>query len=288
MSSSTALQQQLSKLDTPGPVQHYAIAAIFDAACQGRPGSSSQFSAPVEAAILQCLCLQDGQAAAVAAEKLVECIHNNKVDTNVAQSLLLTALAVASAASASPLAAALVSIWYFQLRNEADSSSTTTNFKNTNMPWKSHILSKALIASPFAGTELISSICKILFKYSNKMEEDTRCILTSFTPFLRFVFLDAVVSHRYPQYAMNLHSSLVRTAIAFPKSQHAMLRLLCSFLPALPVQSSAQQLFAESCVADIMDLLEACETEPGKYKPKNNYLKSFPLEIFFCFEFSSL
>jgi hypothetical protein len=87
-------------------------------------------------------------------------------------------------------------------------------------------------------------------------------------PWFKFVFLDPVISKKYPQHAMNLHSSLVRTAAARtapPEHQHTMLRMLCSFLPALQVQSTAEQLCAESCVADIMDLLEVCQIEPGKY-----------------------
>ncbi|KAL4520911.1 hypothetical protein Ndes2526B_g00093 [Nannochloris sp. 'desiccata'] len=272
MSSSTALQQQLSKLDTPGPVQHYAIVAIFDAVCRGTslPSSSAHLStAASEAAILQCLCLQDGQAAGVAAEKLLEATRGNKVDTNAAQSLLLTALTVASPASAAPLTAALVSIWHFQLSRDLTNVGNPTQ----NMLWKSHILSKALIASPFAGIELISSICKMLSKQilASASTEDYNVVLNSLRPFLSFVFLDPTVLKQYPQHATNLHSSLVRTAAAVsrspapvaPESQHAMLRLLCSFLPTLQVQSTAQQLFAESCIADIMDLLESCELEPG-------------------------
>jgi hypothetical protein len=276
LSSSTALQQQLSKLDTPGPVQHYAIAAIFDAVCQGAssPSPSAHLSSVSEAAILQCLCLQDGHAAGVAAEKLCEATRGNKLDSNAAQSLLLTALAVASFASAAPLTSALVSIWHFQL--------CSVHLKNThhptqNMIWKSHILSKALVASPFAGTALISTICKTLSTLTSASDAPSqaefKCNLNSLRPFLSFVFLDPTVSKQYPQHATNLFSSLVRTVAAAPRSsagpvapesQHAMLRMLCSFLPALQVQSTAQQLFAESCIADIMDLLEACEIEPGK------------------------
>ncbi len=259
MSSSTALQQQLSKLDTPGPVQHYAIAAIFDATCQGT-SSSSQLSAASQTAVLQCLCLQDGHAAGVATEKLVEAVYGNKIDASAAQSLLLTALAVASPASAAPLTSALISIWHYQLGNDSSPVS-----------WKSHVLSKALVASPFAGTELISSICKLLLKHAEKKKDESfltfNGVLSSLRPFFSFIFLDPTISTHYPQHATNLHSSLVRTAAAAgalaPENQHAMLRMLCSFLPALQVQSTAQQLFAESCVADIMDLLEACEIEPG-------------------------
>jgi hypothetical protein len=284
MSTSTVIQQNLSKLDTPGPVQHYAIAAIFDAACQGTTASSSPaqpLPAVSEAAILQCLCLQNGQASGIATEKLLEFVIEYRIDVNAAQSLLLTALAVASAATAAPLTAALVSVWHWQLSNDVARSRSTT-ITNQNIPWKSHVLSKALLASPFAGTELISSICKILSKHASvatKQENKKKIefslnffngVLTSLRPFFSFVFLDPTVSKQYPQHATTLHSSLVRTvaaaaALVAPASQHAVLRMLCSFLPALQVQSTSQQLFAESCVADIMDLLEACETEPGKY-----------------------
>lgn len=222
MSSSSALQQHLSKLDTPGPVQHYAIAAIFDAACQ-RSGSSTSIplSAPQEAAILQCLCLKNGHAVAVAAEKLAEYTRTNKLEVITAQSLLLTALAVASSSSAAPLTSTIVSLWHYQL------CSTDLKTASPNMPWKAHTLSRTLLASPFAGAELISSICKMLNKHAasgvGKGEEDKTMgtyssqfndILSYLRPFLSFIFVDPIVSKQFSQHATNLHSSLVRTAAA--------------------------------------------------------------------------
>lgn len=265
MATSSALQQQLAKLDIAGPVQHYAIAAIFDAACQG---ASSPPSPPAEAAMQQCLCLPDGQAAGVAVTKLLEMTEKNRLPHSTAQSLLLTALAVATPAAAVPLGSAAVTLWAMQLNKAKPSSSSS---------WKAHLLSKCLRISPSAGPSIISGVCRLLTKAAlatpgtikngpSSGHVDYVTILSSLRPFLCSILLDPTVSTQHSQLATTLCSSLVRTAAALdgaPAAQHAMLSLLCSFLPGLQVRTVQQQGAAEAFVADVMELLESCQEEPG-------------------------
>ena len=291
---SGVLQQQLTKLDIPGPVQHYAIAAIFDAACQS---GSSPPSAPSEAALQQCLCLRDGQAAGVAVHKLLEMTENNRLQQSTAQSLLLTALAVASPAAAVPLGSAAVSLWAIQLKSQASSSignSSSSSFF-PSQTWKSHFLSKAVLASPSAGPAIVSTLCKLLTRTarpgSNGSKLDYVTVISAVQPFLCYIILDPTASTQHSQQlSSTLCSSLVRMAASLessaPHAQHAMLRMLCSFLPALQVRTAQQQLAAEIFVADVMELLESSQQEPGK----EEYMFYFVLKyrtcpIFFYFFF---
>ena len=283
----TAFQQHLPKLDIPGPVQQYAIAAIFDGACQTGPRPSP----PAEAALLQCLCLRSGQAVSVAVDKLIDAVRSKKLAESISQSLLLAALAVASASAVSPLAAGAVALWKDSLNHHHQQEEEHVHHdhhhhRSPPMVWKSHYLSKVLLACPGAGPELSAGICKLLRQTASEEEInpikreaciDFDVLLSALRPFLCFVLLEDCHStspsssssslvQQQQHLAVSLHSNLVRCAAALwqnPAAQHSLLCMLCSFLPALRVRTPGQQMAAEAFVADVLDALEACEKEPG-------------------------
>jgi hypothetical protein len=247
------LQQQLAKLDVPGPVQQYAIAAVFDAACQG---ATAPPSPAAESALVRCLTLPSAQGAGVAADRLIDSVKGGKLGAADAHSLLLTALAVAPAAAAAPLAGAAVALWGLQPPSAAALTSC-----------KAHPLSKALLACPAAGPELVAGACRVVAAATAGSAAGITDRLDSLRPFIFMILLDPGATSQHPQLASSMHGGLVRTVAggdAAPAAQHAVLRLLCSLLPALQMRTPAQQGAAAACAADILDLIESCIEEPGE------------------------
>jgi len=243
------LQQLLSKLDAPGPAQLYAVTSVFNAAASSPPSAA-------EPAIRQCLCLGSGAAVAVAVDQLLALVRSAKIEADAAHSLLRTALAVAHASTAGPLATGAADLFDWQVGKSGGVIASGTS-------WRQHPLAEAMLSSPHAGPPLLSRVCSHL---SASLRKDPAS-LSTYQPFFQCVSLDRELGGQQPQMPSAARAALVRLGCALndaPAAQHAVLSMLVGALPALPVHKSQDQAAAACYLGDVLDLLEACEQEPGE------------------------
>jgi hypothetical protein len=256
-----SLQAQLARLELPGTARQFAVASVFDGLASGAAPTAQ---GPPSAAIRQCLCLPDAGAVGLAVRRVVDMVETGRLGAADAQAQLLTALSVASAATAAPLAAGAVALF------QAAPSGPL-------LPWRSHPLSKALLSSPAAGPELVAGVCRTVAAAAAAAAaaappggaaaaEGLPPALAALRPFIAFVLLDPELAAQQPHLAPALRGGLVRAGCAHaaaPAAQLALLRELVRHLPAARVATAQQQMAAEAMVGDVLDLLEACQEEPG-------------------------
>ena len=252
-----SLQHQLSRLDAPGPAQHYAIVAVLDAVATAPPAAA-------EPALRRCLCLPDRAAVCVAADKLLALVKAGTLDPSLASSALLTSLSVAEQATAAPLADALVALFSWQHHHAGRSAAPPP----AAAAWPIHPLSKTLQASAFAGPAMVTGVCTFLASTAGHGQglEGFDAALAAVSPFLSYVLLDGSIAAQHPHLPPALHSALVRLGCSLPTApaaQLAILGALASLLPGARVRTAAQQETAAGFVGDVVDLAEACAEEPG-------------------------
>lgn len=180
------------------------------------------------------------------------------------QDLLLTALAVASPATAPPLAAGMLR----PLEQLSSGSPETAPLG----AYRSHLLSKALLSNVAATQPLLLGIARLLSRAATAPDASPaplHCLLTTLRPFLSFALLDPAVAQAQPLLPLQLHGALARVAACSPSlpAQLELLRLLVAHLPALRLSatsgSAQRQAAAAGAVGEVMDVLESCAEEPG-------------------------
>lgn len=140
--------------------------------------------------------------------------------------------------------------------------------------WRSHVLSRALQANPAAAQPLLLGVLGLLARATASKDgvpaSDTSggnfsSTLAAVRPFLAFVLLSPEVAAQQPGLAAEAHASLARFACCTcsAEAQREVLALLLALLPARQARTPAQQGAAVAAVADILDLVESYEEEPG-------------------------
>lgn len=178
----------------------------------------------------------------------------------VSGTLILTSPA-ADAQSCGPLARGLLAVWH------AGAAAAPED-------WRSHVLSRALQANPAAAQPLLLGVLGLLARAAASKDgvvvSDTSganfsSTLAAVRPFLAFVLLSPEVAAQQPGLTVEAHASLARFACCArsPEAQREVLALLVALLPARQARTPAQQGAAVAAVADILDLIESCEEEPG-------------------------
>lgn len=180
------------------------------------------------------------------------------------QDLLLAALAVAPAAAAPPLATGLLELF---ARQAAGRSSHSSAASASPAAWRSHLVSKALLANPAAAQPLVLGVTRLLSRAAGQAEGGALDrMLAAVQPFLSLVLLDPALQQQHPALAPQLHGALARLACCAPSAaaEAALVRLLVSHLPALRLQGADSQAAASAAVGDVLDVLESCAEEPGE------------------------
>ncbi len=180
------------------------------------------------------------------------------------QNLLLAALVVAPVTTAPPLAIGLLELFAGQ---PAAGGGYGIAAPGTPANWRTHPISKALLANPGAAQPLVLGVTRLLLRAAGSADSAVLDrTLSSLQPFLSLVLLDPALQQQHPALAHQLHGALARLASCAPSAgaQAALLRLLVAHLPALRLQGADSQAAASLAVADVLDALEACAEEPGE------------------------
>lgn len=271
-----SLQSSLDRLRVPhAAVQAAAIAAAFSA-LRSSPGLSQ---AAREAAIRQCLGLEDVAAVESSVEALIALTRPGSggagggplLPRHEAADLLLTSLSVASTGTAPVLADGLLCLHIAGAEEGAAPTSVAA-------AWRAHPLARALLAHPAAAQPLALGVARALSRAAAGCEGLPRfgALLALLRPFLSWALLDPGLQAAQPLVAPLLHSALARVACGCgsngssggegPSPQQQLLELLAAHLPAWPLATPAQREAAAAAVADVADVLESCEEWPGAAK----------------------